>query len=160
MEGFKKIYKENYCKINNDLRNICKNTELAEDLTQETFYKALLMFYNGRTSFICLKWLIRVAHNNFIDYVRKNKINILFFDTYEEDIKTRVINDTDKTDKIFFTDVLERIPLHFKTVILLKDHYGFSYKEIAEIINSTESLVRVTLHRARKKFKEVYNSHE
>ncbi|HEY9062786.1 MAG TPA: RNA polymerase sigma factor [Pseudobacteroides sp.] len=157
MEGFKKIYRENYKKVDNYLRNICKNTELAEDLTQETFYKALLMFYSDKSSYICIKWLIRVAHNNFIDYVRKNKINILNFEPYEEDFKATAKNDT---DILHLAEALGRLPLHFKTAILLKDHYGFSYKEIAEIINSTESSVKVTLHRARKKFREVYNSHE
>ncbi|KNY29935.1 RNA polymerase sigma factor [Pseudobacteroides cellulosolvens] len=157
MEGFKKIYKDNYYKVNNYLRNICKDIELAEDLTQETFYKALLMFYNDKSSYLCTKWLIRVAHNNFIDYVRKNKINMVNFEPFHEDVKTEVNSDT---DKIHLVEALGMLTLRFRTVLLLKDHYGFSYKEIAGIINSTESIVKVTLHRARKRFKEVYNDHE
>jgi hypothetical protein len=54
----------------------------------------------------------------------------------------------------------EKLPVRYKSLILLKDYYGFSYMEIAEITGSTESSIKVSLFRARSKFKEVYKANE
>jgi hypothetical protein len=52
-------------------------------------------------------------------------------------------------------DMLNRLPLRYKIIIILKNHYVFSYTEIKEILGCSESTVKVTLFRARDKFKEV-----
>lgn len=157
MVEFDSLYKENSRRVYYYLRNISRNDSLAEDLTQETFYNALLSIYNSKAASISTKWLIKTAHNVFIDYLRKNKIPIESFDIYEDDAKTA---DFDRSHRIDIIDMLNRLPLRYKIIIILKDHYGFSYSEIKEILGCSESTVKVTLFRARDKFREVYIKYE
>lgn len=53
-------------------------------------------------------------------------------------------------------DTLWKLPIRCRSILLLKIHYGFKHKEIAEILGCTKNVVKVSLNRARKKFKEVY----
>ncbi|MDP4182916.1 MAG: sigma-70 family RNA polymerase sigma factor [Bacillota bacterium] len=157
MDVFQKLYTDNYKKIIGYLTKMCNDRELAEDLTQETFYRALLSFYYDNSAYICSKWLVKTAYNAYIDYIRKNKSGIISFNAEEHD---NVFNQSDSTVRFAISEAMRHLPLHYKTVIILKDHCGFSYKEIAEITGLSEPVVKVTLHRARKKFKEVYEKND
>ena len=53
---------------------------------------------------------------------------------------------------------LEKLPVRYRSIILLKDYFGFSLREIASILSITENSAKVTLHRAREKFREVYEN--
>ena len=88
MDEFQRIYKENYKKIYYYLKNICRNDRLAEDLTQETFYKVLLYIYNGKALNVCTSWLIKIAHNIFIDFIRKSKVDTDSLTLYENELGT------------------------------------------------------------------------
>lgn len=153
VEEFDAVYKENYRRVYYYLRNICGNDRLAEDLTQETFYNVLLSICNGRAVTVCTQWLVKIAHNVFIDYLRKSKMDLESLETHMQGMETPAVDQATRMD---FINMLNRLPIRYKMIILLKDHYGFSYHETAEILGCSESAVKVTLFRARNKFKEVY----
>ena len=56
--------------------------------------------------------------------------------------------------------MFDRLPIRYKMMIILKDHYGFSINEMAGILECSEQVVKVTLFRARKRLKEVYEEYE
>jgi len=59
-------------------------------------------------------------------------------------------------EKLLIRKVLFKIPEKSRSLIILRDLYGMSYKEIASIVGDNEGQVKIGLHRARKSFKEIY----
>jgi len=154
---FQKLYENNYRSVYYYIRNLCSDMRLAEDLTQEAFYNALLFICEGKGVKICKSWLVKVAHNVFIDYLRKNRTDVNTISLYDDYETSTTFDSAARLDLI---TIFEKLPVRYRSLILLKDHYGFSYKEIAGIMNSSEAAIKVTLFRARKRLEELYDRYE
>ena len=74
MDGFQQLYEVNYRKVLGYLKSTTRNEKLSEDLTQETFYNTLAYICAKKEVNICLKFLLKTAHNVYVDYLRRNKI--------------------------------------------------------------------------------------
>lgn len=159
MEEFRRLYEENYRMVLFYLKHLCKEERLAEDLAQDTFYHVLSQVCSGKKLDVNRKWFIKVAHNVFLDYLRKNKVTPESLEICADRLEPRT-NPTDSTNRLDLLSALGKLPVRYKSLILLKDYYGFSYIEIAEVTGSTESSVKVSIFRARNKFKEVYKAYE
>lgn len=126
------------------------NYYLAQDLTQESFIKAYkgLINFEPRAKFST--WLYRIARNLCLDFHRKNKIKII---TMEDDL---ISNDTPEAallSKEFeqcFQRAILQLNEEYKTVFCLRTFQGFTYDEIAEIIEAPVGTVRSRLARARE----------
>lgn len=142
------------------------NEEDANDLVQETFMKAFRFINSFDSGTNAKAWLFKILKNGFInEYRRKkkepNKVDyediIAYQDADEEnggvafDLREDIF-DGMMGDEI--TIALNRLPIDFKTVILLCDIEGFTYEEIAKIIDIPIGTVRSRLHRARNMLKE------
>lgn len=141
-----------------------RNVNDAEDLVQETLYKAYraLNQYQENTNFRA--WIFRILVNTFITGYRKavKAPQRLSYDDFEDFALFRnlepvdpeqVVLKNDVIDNCFEDDVksaLENLPYQFRLVVLLCDVEGFSYNEIAEIINSPLGTVMSRLYRGRK----------
>lgn len=156
MKEFRSLYEKNYKKVYFYLKSICRNEALAEDLAQETFYNILTLICAGRMPVANGKWFIKVAHNLFLDYLRKNKLQLENLEDYENTANAQPPDDS--ALKLDLLQALGTLPVRYRSMILLKDHYGFSLEEISELTGSSVSAVKVTLFRARNKFKEVYGT--
>ena len=156
MTEFQKLYEDNYKSIYYYIRNLCNNRELAEDLTQEAFYNVLLFICARNDVKVCKSWLTKVAHNVFFDYLRKNNIDNEGLSGEDFDVSISF----DSTGKLDLIGMLAKLPVRYRSLILLKDHYGFSYEEIADIMNCSAGTVKVTLFRARKRLEELYGKYE
>lgn len=144
---------------------MCGSTHTAEDIVQETFYKTFLYIKRFEHVQINRQWLMKTAHNTFVDHYRKqkNETGAVSFEVLAEiNYLSREIGVYAKSyeDSIMVNKVIGELPISYRTVILLKDHYGFTTKEIASILGYSESNAKVVLHRARKQFREEYNKHE
>ncbi len=156
MDGFQQLYEVNYRKVLNYLKGMTRNVKLAEDLTQETFYNTLAYICTGNNPKVYLKFLLKTAHNVYVDYLRKNKMDSESLEAYENRLQDPKSGSMNRMEVV---EVLNALPERYREIIILKDHYGFSYNEIADIMNCKEPAVKVTLFRARKRFREVY-AHE
>jgi RNA polymerase sigma-70 factor (ECF subfamily) len=156
MSEFENIYNKNYNIVFHYLQKLCNNHSLAEDLTQETFYNAYLYIVTNKHEItLHSSWFIKIAHNLFIDYLRKNKLTLHSYDIEKVQENTFV---TYIDIKIDLENTFDKIPHKYKLIILMKDYFGFTYKEISNLLNSSVSSVKSLLSRARKKFrKEFYN---
>jgi len=152
---------ELYLKYRNNIYNyiyqLSHNKSASEELTQDTFLKVFKYFngYDGRSS--VKTWLYKIARNTFLDYVRKSHIN-KEETTLEYDIADTLDDYNTSDEKIVINKILSSLTETEKTLILLKDFHGFSYSEISSINGLNTGQVKTGIYRARKKFKELYES--
>ncbi len=142
------------------------NQEDADDLVQETYMKAYRFIDKYEKGTNAKAWLFKILKNAYINEYRKRvkqptKVDfediVAFHDTDDD----RVSGYSDLREEIFLhmmgdevTSAINSLPLDFRTVILLCDIEGFTYEEIAAIIDVPIGTVRSRLFRARNLLKE------
>lgn len=134
------------------------NMEDAKDLTQEVFIKAwhaLPSYKLGKTPF--LGWLFTISHNHVIDYYRTKKDDAYLNDSI-------VIEDGRPSPEMLveakFTQqeikrAILQLPDDQQQVILMFFIEGFNYNEIATTLQKSEGNIRVIMHRALKRMREM-----
>lgn len=126
-----------------------KNEMSAKDIVQETFTKVWTK--HEEVSFEKVKsYLFTTAYHAIVDWVKKESRSGDMENTKESEANPTVNFDVQEV----LNEALERLPEIQKTVVLLRDHEGYNYAEIAKITNLSESQVKVYIFRARKALKE------
>lgn len=139
---------------------IVKDQSLAEEITQNTFFKAMTAkrTYEGKASE--LTWLCSIAKNLAMDECRKNsKYAELDEEMLEQpDNMTKAVEDKDTALRIHL--VLHELEEPYKEVFQLRVFGELPFAQIGMIFGKTENWVRVTYHRARLKIKERMDKNE
>lgn len=137
------------------LKNI-RHVENAQDIVQSSFEK---MWINREKveAEKSKSFLFTVAYNQMIDFIRKNK-RIIYTD--EVPVNTVTYQKPQNELKRILMMALDRLNETQKSLVMLKDYEGYSYTEIAEIMNLSESQVKVYLHRARIQLREFLSKPE
>jgi len=155
------IFKDKMNLIHRYLIKLGCSKENADDIVQDTFYKAL-RYIDGIQSDKLSAWLFKVAINKYYDLCRKNKRHI-HVSIDEEILKdglgtNNIIEDfiLDIERKKDILNVLNSLSEVHKNLLLLKYHMDLSYKEIAELLDIKENTVKTYLFRARENFKKVW----
>lgn len=136
---------------------IVRNNELAEDIFQETFIKAINTIQRGRytSSGRFLAWINRIAHNLIIDYFRKQKNeNTFSVDGLEYDYVSnseyveKSVEDILSNEQVLkdVTHLIDFLPKNQKEVVKMRFFEELSFKEIAEKTNVS---INTTLGRMR-----------
>ncbi len=144
--------------------------ENANDLVQETFLKSYRFINSYRVGTNAKAWLFQILKNAFINqYRKKNKrpIQVDFEDVVNyHDSEAENVKHLNLGHEIFqgmmgdeVTIALNSLPIDSKTIVLLCDIEGFTYEEIATIINIPIGTVRSRIHRARNMLKEKLESY-
>ncbi len=160
--------KKRFLKAYNDyspsiLRHIyfrVNNQELAEDLTQETFFKTWRYISKKDTEIANLKtFLYKVANNLIIDYYRQknNKMTVAIDEVSEEFIATESQQEKE-ADQAFDKKLVEKFLLKLKDdqkqVLLYRYIDDLSILEISKLTGKTKENIRVIIHRGLKALKE------
>ena len=142
-----------------------QNETIAEDITIETFSKAFDRISQYNDEFAFNTWLIAIAKNVHIDFLRKKKSTIFIeLDDEENNSSTYSIIDTSPTieDEIIqqqnlkkLLDCIKQLKPDYQEIIQLRYFQELSYQEIADEINESLSNVKVRLLRARKLLAEI-----
>ncbi|MGN7115426.1 sigma-70 family RNA polymerase sigma factor [Lysinibacillus odysseyi] len=132
-----------------------KNQNDALDVVQETAYRSFKKIDTLKRPEYFKTWLIKIAINCAIEFVRKNKKVILLKPEDEEFIGSV---DEDVSLSITLQELLDRLNEDEKGVVILKFYQGYSFKEIADLLNIPLGTAKSVLYRAlqklRKDFKE------
>lgn len=140
----------------------------AADLVQETYLKAYRAFDQFETGTNCKAWLFRILTNAFINtYRRKVKEREILEGEHQQSAEDNLIHLPSKQstldpegaiiDQGFGDEVLsalDKIPVDFRSVVVLSDIEGFSYKDIAEMCALPVGTVMSRLFRGRRMLQE------
>ncbi len=122
-----------------------KDEDRASDVVQES-YEKLWRNVSDIDYAVVKSWLFSTAYHTMIDIIRKEKR----MKSLEEAEPCDYMYEQGASDlNAILHMALERLPGNQKTVILLRDYEGYSYREIAEITGSTEAQVKINIHRGR-----------
>lgn len=151
------------------MMRIVKNSNDAEDLTQETFGKAFRNLHAYSPQYAFSTWLYRIAVNNSIDYIRhKNNSpqcidDDLFNMTSEQIIDRSSSNHTmtpedvvmDKQRISMLRSAVQKLPEKYRKVVELRYYEELSYEEISETLNISLSNVKIQLLRAKNMLSDI-----
>ena len=142
--------------------NLTRDSEAAQDLFQETLYKALANHEKYHTGTNIKAWLFTIMRNIFInDYRRKSKQKTIFDNTpndYLLDYKQSTISNDAESDMRLkeVRKAVEELPEIFKTPFKLYFD-GYKYNEIADALAEPLGTIKSRIHFARKLLKEQIN---
>ena len=145
-EAFDTLLRRHQDRIFNYIQRIIKNEDVANDIFQETFVKAINTIRQGRytENGKFPAWISRIAHNLIIDYYRQEKSeNHQSADIAEVDVLNRKELCEQTIEDIIISDqiredvklLIEELPALQKEVLVMRYYNGLSFKEIAELTN-------------------------
>lgn len=149
MEEFDKIYAEYFSEVYKFVLSLCQNPALAEEITQEAFFKALKHIDGFQGNCKMSTWLCKIAKNTFYSYAKKQKkegIETLEILISDENIEERFV---DKETAYAIHEVLHGLEEPYKEVFWLRTFGELSFAQIGALFDKTESWARVTYYRAK-----------
>lgn len=156
MQEFEKLYKNYYPQVYRYVLKLCGDEALAEEITQETFFKVLKKVdsFKGECKFSV--WVCQIAKNTLYTYLKKKKrLSDASIDTLELETGESIENlVADKEMALKIHEVLHVLEEPYREVFWMRTFGELSFLEIAKIHKKTESWARVTYHRAKIKIKE------
>lgn len=152
MADFQEVYDLYFKDVYKYALSLSRDPQIAEEITQETFFKALKSIDSFRGQCRLYVWLCQIAKNTYITHSQKQRraapeVEAPSGESLEERMLTR-------ESAFEIHKVLHRLPEPYKEVFSLRVFGELSFSQIGELFGKTESWARVTYHRARLKIKE------
>jgi len=177
VESFDLIFLRYHQAISALTNRLVRDPLLAEDLTQETFFRVLRSLERIDESFNFSAWIHRIATNLCYDELRRRKRAQGPSNTEEGPRATQAVAGVEDPEEMMRSlastdlaglpedalamrelrrevwDVAARLPENYRMVLSLRELQGLSYAGIAKVMNLSDSAVETLLHRARRRFK-------
>jgi len=152
------------------LYRMVRDRELAEDLAQETFIKALNAIESYRPEFKFSSWIFKIANNAAIDHLRRRELDTLSLDgsphaETPEAVEATALQIGDRQESPLdavearelggqIEQAIAQLRPEYRSCILLRHVEGRAYEEIAEILNLPLGTVKTYIHRARNELRQ------
>lgn len=154
MTDFEEIYDQYFREVYRFVWSLCRDAATAEEITQETFFKALTSIHQFNGTCKIKVWLCQIAKNTYFSYSKKKKR----FATHDPDeeageyrLEERML---DKEEALRIHKALHGLEEPYKEVFTLRVFGELSFTEISQLFKKTESWSRVTFHRAKRKIQD------
>lgn len=147
------IYKRYADAVFRYLTALCGDTGIAEELTQETFFRAVKSAnrFDGKTK--VTTWLCQIAKNAYFSYLKKEKRRHgVSLDDMEIPVRQDML-DRENCREIYKT--VHSLDEPYREIVLLRMHTDMSFVEIGEIFGKSEGWARVTFYRGKEKLKKL-----
>ncbi len=147
-----------------------RNRQLAEDLAQETFIKALNAIASYRPEFKFSSWIFKIANNAAIDHLRRKDLETLSLDgspnaTTADEIEATVLQVGDRGATPLaalesrelgtaIEQAIGQLRPEYRSCILLRHVEGLAYEEIAQLLDLPLGTVKTYIHRARHELRD------
>ena len=156
-----KLYEAFYMKVFSYVMTLAKDRNDAEEITQETFFRAISTDKSFRGDSDSYTWLCAIAKNIFIDSKRR-------YANQEDEVPEELADEnkgieeklSDRETSLRIHTILHQLEEPYKEVFQLRVFGELSFAEIGSIFGKTETWARVTYHRARLKIKERMDEYE
>lgn len=135
----------------------------AEDASQETFLRVHRNLHRYDISRSFKTWLLSIASNHCIDRLRRRRVQYVSLDD-EPTAAALALSSSDPTPeqaslmlerKDAIQQLLLQLDEHYRLAVIYRYWYEYSYAEIAQAMDTTESAIKSRLHRARKKLADL-----
>jgi len=137
------------------------NREDAEDILQEVFIKAYQNLNDFDLNFKFSNWIYSIAHNATISAFRKKKVRPQTVSWEDKDLNNILESTLDventSLQKLTYKQILKiinRLPLKYKDVLILKFMEGKDYREISDILHKPMGTIATLINRAKKSLKQ------
>lgn len=146
-----------------------RDRSLAEDLAQEAFIRAFNAIGSYNPGYKFSSWMFKIAHNLTIDHLRKRRLDTISIHgspnavTPDEQARTSLVLESSEERPDAYVENLElgsqietaigRLRPEYRAVTLLRHVEGYSYQEIADILEIPLGTVKTYIHRARLELK-------
>jgi RNA polymerase sigma-70 factor (ECF subfamily) len=151
------IYRRHYLDVYRFLICFTGNQNDAEDLTQEVFIRVLNNLSNFNNSSL-KTWIFSISKHIAIDHYRKKRFSLIFKEGFFKQLASteKVPDDLIEQNEVKRTVhiAITKLKPNFRAVVILRGINEFSIKETAEVLNCSESKVKVDYHRALKILKK------
>jgi len=154
--GFEDEFEKIYVRYFNDvflfLKKLSKDESIAEEITSETFFKAMRSIDTFRGETDVRVWLCQIAKNCYFSHLKKQQ-RLVDIDDIEpldskDTIEEQIIN---RSDAMQIHLLLHKLDEPYKEVFMLRVFGELSFKQIGNIFQKTDNWACVTYHRARNK---------
>ena len=158
MTDFEQLYNSYFSDVYRYILRLSGNAHIAEEITSDTFFRAMKSIGTFRGECDVRIWLCQIAKNRYYSYVKKNRTT----ENTDDDL-LQELPDTAPgiAEEYIRREEAERIRslLHdigepYKEVFMWRVYAELSFRQIAQIFGKTENWACVTYHRARKQLKE------
>jgi RNA polymerase sigma-70 factor (ECF subfamily) len=167
-EAFREIVERYQGKVFSIIHGILRNRNDAEDIAQQVFTK--IYFSLGKFDFrsALVTWIYKITVNECYDYLRKQKVRKLTFESdlseddlrridNTEDVRRNPAADVDRQTELreIVVRLLDRLSAEERQLLILKEVEGYPVEELAHMLSMNENTVKVKLFRARQKLVKV-----
>lgn len=157
MSEFEDIYIKYFDDVYKYVYSLCRNSSVAEEITQDTFFKALKHIDSYKGECKLRVWLCQIAKNTYFTFCSKEK-RFVPYDSVEHiqtsDFESGLLKSEESLE---VHKAIHRLEDPYKEVFSLRIFGELSFLKIGEVFGKTEGWARVTYHRAKIKLKEIYN---
>lgn len=155
MTELEEIYKRYFKDVYLFVYSLSKDQHIAEDITSETFIKAIRALSSFKGDSDIKVWLFQIAKNTYYSYLRKNN-RVVPTESFDEETDSTNIEKKvlDKDESARVLKILDKLADPFKEVFTLRLFGELSYKEIGEVFGKTDNWACVTFYRSKKKINE------
>ena len=155
MTELEEIYNNYFKDVYFFIYSLSKDKHIAEDLTSETFIKAIKSIESFKGNCDIKVWLFQIAKNSYYSYIRKHK-NLIELDSVPEkkddfDIEKSVFS---SEDSMKIHEILHNLSEPYKEVFSLRIFGELNFKQIGSLFGKTDNWACVTFYRAKNKIRE------
>jgi RNA polymerase sigma-70 factor, ECF subfamily len=156
--AFEEVVRTTHRQVYTQAFRLVGDRQEAEDVAQEAYLRVFRGLSSFRGDSLFETWLYRIVANAAMSHLRrKGRFGVLLAEPAEEgaELPSDLRLAEEAVDRDTLARALEALPDGSRTVVLLKDVYGLSCQEIGDELGISEGAVKVRLHRARKRLKEM-----
>lgn len=153
MQSIEEMYQEHAKTVYRYLYSITHDSNLAEELTQETFYQAIRCSGKFDESCKITTWLCAIAKNQLTVYRRKHP-DTLEWEVTDAKAPSAEEDALEKMNRVELLKKLHDCPEPYREIMYLRLFGNLSFREIGEILSKTENWARVMYYRGKEKLRK------